>query len=282
MYKRQGLHLVENRLDEVRALVLTHGHEDHIGAVPYLLRRRSNIPVLGSRLTLALVREKLREHRIRDVDLRVVTEGDRLTIGEFDLEFLAVNHSIPDALAVVLRTKAGTVLHTGDFKMDQLPLDGRLTDLRGFARLGDEGLDLFLSLIHIFRGYVEQRVAAAIASQLGTGSTPTVSLGGTPFSLALITRAVPNAHATVDAVPLEIAGHQVELADVAASTGEIRLEGDTVTVATLTATGTLTYSDLAKVAELPVSYAGDGRLELRYTTAIFGRELSLSLIHIWR
>ena len=129
----------------------------------------------------------------------------------------------------------------------------------------------------LFRDYVEQRVAAAIASQLGTGSTPTVSLGGTPFSLALITRAVPNAHATVDAVPLEIAGHQVELADVAASTGEIRLEGDTVTVATLTATGTLTYSDLAKVAELPVSYAGDGRLELRYTTAIFGRELSFAI-----
>ena len=140
-----GLHLVEDRLDEVKALVLTHGHEDHIGAVPYLLRRRSNIPILGSRLTLAFLREKLREHRIRDVDLREVTEGDRLTIGEFDLEFLAVNHSIPDALAVVMRTKGGTVLHTGDFKMDQLPLDGRLTDLRGFARVGEEGLDLFMA-----------------------------------------------------------------------------------------------------------------------------------------
>ena len=140
-----GLHLVEDRLDEVKALVLTHGHEDHIGAVPYLLRRRSNIPVLGSRLTLAFLREKLREHRIRDVDLREVTEGDRLTIGEFDLEFLAVNHSIPDALAVVMRTEGGTVLHTGDFKMDQLPLDGRLTDLRGFARVGEEGLDLFMA-----------------------------------------------------------------------------------------------------------------------------------------
>ncbi len=140
-----GLHLVEDRLDEVKALVLTHGHEDHIGAVPYLLRRRGNIPVLGSRLTLALLREKLREHRIRDVDFREVAEGDRLTIGEFDLEFLAVNHSIPDALAVVMRTKAGTVLHTGDFKMDQLPLDGRLTDLRGFARVGEEGLDLFMA-----------------------------------------------------------------------------------------------------------------------------------------
>ena len=140
-----GLHLVEDRLDEVKALVLTHGHEDHIGAVPYLLRRRNNIPVLGSRLTLAFLREKLREHRIRDVDLREVTEGDRLTIGEFDLEFLAVNHSIPDALAVVMRTKGGTVLHTGDFKMDQLPLDGRLTDLRGFARVGEEGVDLFMA-----------------------------------------------------------------------------------------------------------------------------------------
>ncbi len=139
-----GLHLVEDRLDQVRALVLTHGHEDHIGAVPYLLRRRSDIPVLGSRLTLALVREKLREHRIRDVDLRVVAEGDRLTIGEFDLEFLSVNHSIPDGLAVVMRTRGGSVLHTGDFKIDQLPLDGRLTDLRGFARLGEEGLDLFM------------------------------------------------------------------------------------------------------------------------------------------
>ncbi|HEX5335436.1 MAG TPA: ribonuclease J [Propionicimonas sp.] len=140
-----GLHLVEDRLNEVKALVLTHGHEDHIGAVPYLLRRRSNIPVYGSKLTLAFVREKLREHRIRDVDFREVKEGDRVTVGEFDLEFLAVNHSIPDALAVIMRTPGGTVLHTGDFKMDQLPLDGRLTDLNGFARLGDEGVDLFMA-----------------------------------------------------------------------------------------------------------------------------------------
>jgi ribonuclease J len=141
-----GLHLVEHRLDDVRALVLTHGHEDHIGAVPYLLRTRPDIPVYGSRLTLALVREKLREHRLlRSADLREVREGDRITAGGFDLEFLAVNHSIPDALAVALRTPAGTVLHTGDFKMDQLPLDGRLTDLRGFARLGEEGVDLFMA-----------------------------------------------------------------------------------------------------------------------------------------
>ena len=117
---------------------------DSIGAVPYLLRRRPDIPVLGSKLTLAFVREKLREHRLRNVDLREVAEGDRLDIGGFNLEFLAVNHSIPDALAVVIRSVAGSVLHTGDFKMDQLPLDGRLTDLRGFARIGAEGLDLFM------------------------------------------------------------------------------------------------------------------------------------------
>ncbi len=139
-----GLHLVADRLADISALVLTHGHEDHIGAVPYLLRRRPDIPIYGSRLTLALVREKLREHRLRDVDLRVVAEGERVAVGGFDLEFLAVNHSIPDALAVILRSVAGTVLHTGDFKMDQLPLDGRLTDLHGFARLGEEGLDLFM------------------------------------------------------------------------------------------------------------------------------------------
>ncbi len=139
-----GLHLVEDRLDEAKALVLTHGHEDHIGAVPYLLRRRSDLPVYGSRLTLALVEAKLREHRLRNYVLREVSEGDRVQAGEFDLEFLSVNHSIPDALAVVVRTKGGTVLHTGDFKMDQLPLDGRLTDLRGFAQLGAEGVDLFM------------------------------------------------------------------------------------------------------------------------------------------
>ncbi|WP_207475177.1 ribonuclease J [Tessaracoccus sp. SD287] len=139
-----GLDALEGRLDDVQALVLTHGHEDHIGAVPYLLRRRNDIPVYGSRLTLALLENKLREHRIRNHDLRVVAEGDRITAGEFDCEFIAVNHSIPDALAVFVRTKAGTLLHTGDFKMDQLPLDGRITDLRAFARLGEEGVDLFL------------------------------------------------------------------------------------------------------------------------------------------
>jgi ribonuclease J len=135
---------LDGRLDQVEAIVLTHGHEDHIGAVPFLLKRKPDIPLLGSQLTLALVEAKLREHRITPYSL-TVKEGTRERLGVFDLEFVAVNHSIPDALAVMVRTRAGTLLHTGDFKMDQLPLDGRLTDLRAFARLGEEGVDLFLT-----------------------------------------------------------------------------------------------------------------------------------------
>jgi len=135
---------IEDRLDDVAALVLTHGHEDHIGAVPYLLRLRPDVPLVGSRFTIALIEAKLREHRIKPVT-QVVTEGERVTLGGFECEFFAVNHSIPDAMALAIRTGAGLVLHTGDFKMDQLPLDGRLTDLGGFARLGSEGIDLLLS-----------------------------------------------------------------------------------------------------------------------------------------
>jgi len=132
------------RLDQIEAIVLTHAHEDHIGAVPYLLRQRADIPLVGSRLTLGFIRSKLIEHRITP-EAREVGEGTRRPFGPFDLEFFAVNHSIPDALAVGIRTSAGLVLHTGDFKMDQLPLDGRLTDLGGFARLGAEGVDLLMA-----------------------------------------------------------------------------------------------------------------------------------------
>ena len=134
---------IRERLGDVIAIFLTHGHEDHIGAVPYLLRERVDIPIYGSALTLALITAKLKEHRITPLT-REVKEGMREDIGPFELEFVAVNHSIPDALAVAIHTGAGTVLHTGDFKMDQLPLDGRITDLRTFARLGEEGIDLFL------------------------------------------------------------------------------------------------------------------------------------------
>jgi ribonuclease J len=134
---------IRSRLDQIEAVVLTHGHEDHIGAVPFLLREKRDIPLVGSRLTLALVEAKLTEHRIDAYQLEV-QEGQTERFGPFEVEFVAVNHSIPDALALAIRTTAGVVLHTGDFKLDQLPLDGRLTDLNAFARLGDAGVDLFM------------------------------------------------------------------------------------------------------------------------------------------
>lgn len=134
---------IRERLSDVIGIVLTHGHEDHIGAVPFLLRERGDIPLYGSALTLALVGAKLREHRITALT-REVSAGMSEDIGPFTVEFVAVNHSIPDALAVAIHSSAGTVLHTGDFKMDQLPLDGRITDLRAFAALGEKGVDLFL------------------------------------------------------------------------------------------------------------------------------------------
>ncbi|HEX8002967.1 MAG TPA: ribonuclease J [Mycobacteriales bacterium] len=135
---------LRDRLEDVEALVLTHGHEDHIGAVPFLLRERNDIPLIGTRLTLALLDSKLREHRITPV-MDTVREGDTRRFGPFECEFVAVNHSVPDAIAVGIRTPAGLVVHSGDFKMDQLPIDGRITDLGAFAQFGREGVDLLLS-----------------------------------------------------------------------------------------------------------------------------------------
>ncbi|RKS77516.1 ribonuclease J [Motilibacter peucedani] len=135
---------IRDRLQDIVAVVLTHGHEDHIGGVPYLLKERQDIPVVGSKLTLAFIEAKLKEHHIIP-KLVEVKEGQRRGFGPFDLEFVAVNHSIPDGLAVAVRTGAGLLLATGDFKMDQFPLDNRITDLRAFARLGEEGVDLFLT-----------------------------------------------------------------------------------------------------------------------------------------
>ena len=134
---------IKDRLDKVDALVLTHGHEDHIGGVPYLLKMRPDIPLIGSKLTLGFVEAKCREHRIEPVMTQV--EGrDKLKVGPFNLEFVSVTHSIPDALAVCLRTPAGSLIDTGDIKLDQLPLDHRVTDLVEFGKLGEQGIDLLM------------------------------------------------------------------------------------------------------------------------------------------
>ncbi|MFV8052647.1 ribonuclease J [Mycobacterium sp. 48b] len=134
---------VEDRLEDVEALVVTHAHEDHIGAIPFLLKLRPDIPVVGSKFTIALIREKCREHRIKPEFIEVA-ERQSSRHGVFECEYFAVNHSIPGCLAVAIHTGAGTVLHTGDIKLDQQPLDGRPTDLPGMSRLGDAGVDLFL------------------------------------------------------------------------------------------------------------------------------------------
>ncbi|MCV7228840.1 ribonuclease J [Mycolicibacterium komossense] len=134
---------VEDRLDDIEALVLTHAHEDHIGAIPHLLKLRSDIPVVGSKFTLALVEAKCREHRIKPKFVEIA-EGQSSNHGVFDCEYFAVNHSIPDAVAIAVYAGGQTILHTGDVKLDQLPLDGRPTDLPGMSRLGDAGVDLFM------------------------------------------------------------------------------------------------------------------------------------------
>ena len=134
---------IKDRLDKVDALVLTHGHEDHIGGVPYLLKMRPDIPLIGSKLTLGFVEAKCREHRIEPVMTQV--EGrDKLKVGPFNLEFVSVTHSIPDARAVWGRTPAGSLIDTGDIKLDQLPLDHRVTDLVEFGKLGEQGIDLLM------------------------------------------------------------------------------------------------------------------------------------------
>jgi ribonuclease J len=136
-------HYIKDRLDKVDALVLTHGHEDHIGAVPYLLQLRPDIPLIGSKLTLAFVDVKCKEHHLNPTKVEV-TGRDKLKVGPFNLEFVNVTHSIPDALAVCVKTAAGSLIDTGDIKLDQLPLDHRITDLVEFGKLGEQGIDLLM------------------------------------------------------------------------------------------------------------------------------------------
>nr|WP_320147050.1 ribonuclease J [uncultured Anaeromusa sp.] len=136
-------YLFENR-DKVRGVVLTHGHEDHIGALSYLLRE-INVPVYGSRLALGLVEGRLKENRVGKYNLVPTNPGDELTLGVFKIGFIQGSHSIPDACGIYFKTPAGTVVHTGDFKIDQTPVDNKLIDIHKFAELGNQGVLLLMS-----------------------------------------------------------------------------------------------------------------------------------------
>lgn len=136
-------YLFDNK-DKIRAILLTHGHEDHIGSLFYLLSQ-VDAPIYGSRLTLGLVEGRLKEHGISDANLRPVSPGGTLQAGQFEIGFIRVNHSIADALGLYLKTPVGTVVHTGDFKIDQTPVDGERIDIHKFAELGDQGVLVLLS-----------------------------------------------------------------------------------------------------------------------------------------
>ena len=137
-------YLLENK-DKVMAILLTHGHEDHIGGLPYVLQQ-IDVPVYGTKLTLGLVEVKLREHNmLSDCNLQVICPEDRLTIGSFKIEFFRTNHSIPDSVGIALKTPAGTVVFTGDFKFDQTPVNGKPTDYYRLAKLGEKGVLVALS-----------------------------------------------------------------------------------------------------------------------------------------
>ncbi|MDR2748568.1 MAG: ribonuclease J [Bifidobacteriaceae bacterium] len=135
---------IMDRLDDVEAIIVSHGHEDHIGGIPYLLKMREDIPIVASKFSLALIEKKLKSFRIKAKTVEVKAY-DTLKIGKFDLEFVAANHSIPDALCISVRTPAGSVVFTGDIKLDQTPMDKRITDLNHLAKISEKGIDLFLA-----------------------------------------------------------------------------------------------------------------------------------------
>ena len=136
---------IEDNADKVLGLLLTHGHEDHIGAVPYL-RGLVDVPIYGTRLTLGLTKMRLREHRLLDgTELHEVAKGDTVQLGSFEVEFIGVSHGIPDSCAIAVTSPAGTVIHTGDFKLDQTPIDGQITDYHALARHAEKGVLLLLS-----------------------------------------------------------------------------------------------------------------------------------------
>ena len=138
-------YVLENE-DKLRGIIITHGHEDHTGALPYLLMDLTRkVPIFSSRLTLGFIQGKLDEHRIKNPKFKEVKDGSHITLGAFQIDFFSMTHSIPASLGVFMRTPAGTVMHTGDFKLDQTPIDGVRPDYSAINRFATDGIDLLLS-----------------------------------------------------------------------------------------------------------------------------------------
>jgi ribonuclease J len=166
---------VTERKDKVRGIVITHGHEDHIGALPYLLPQLDNVPVYSTKLTNGLIRVKLKERKTREgVNLKVLTPGKEVSLGRFKVELFPVCHSIPDAAGVIVRTPVGTIIHSGDFKVDYTPVSGRPTDLSRLSQLGAQGVLLLLSdsTYAELPGYTpsEQTVGESLDQVIGSAS----------------------------------------------------------------------------------------------------------------
>ncbi len=132
---------LNDKTDRIRGILITHGHEDHVGGLPYVLPMLDFPPIYATRLTQGLISVKLKEHRLLDkAIINVITPGDQLKLGECLVEFFRVNHSIPDCVGIVIRTPIGTIVHTGDYKFDHTPIDGRPADFGTLARIGNEGV----------------------------------------------------------------------------------------------------------------------------------------------
>lgn len=188
-------YVVKNR-NKLRAIVLTHGHEDHIGALPYLLREL-NVPVYGTRMTLGLVDNKLKEFGLNaDVKLMRVNPGDRVQLGAFEVEFINVNHSIAGTVSLAIRCPIGTIVHTGDFKIDYTPIDGEVIDLGRFAQLGDEGvLALLADSTNVERsGYtMSERVVGETFDRIFAGATGRIIVASFASNVHRIQQAINSA-----------------------------------------------------------------------------------------
>lgn len=220
---------IEDRLDDVVGLVLTHGHEDHIGAVPYLLRKRHDIPLIGSKLTLALTHAKCEEFGLKPRSIEV--EGrDELSMAPFDMTFIAVTHSIPDALAVYVKTPGGTLIDTGDIKIDPLPLDHRLCDLREFARLGAQGVDLLMmdSTNAEVKGFVKPEISITPALDMAfADATRKIIVASFSSHIHRVQQVIDVAHKYGRKVVF-VGRSMIRNMNIAADMGYLKLPDDTI------------------------------------------------------